>query len=94
MKQTNLVPYILTFASGLLVAQFIPSCSTKSNDFEITNNTISYQGMYHRPIRVQNEKIIVGTLEDRMRDIMDEPPGAVKRTAEILINRELQNGYR
>ena len=89
MKKINLLPYVACFGLGFFTCWIWPENET---EYSISHNKISYYGKFERPLHFQNDKIIVGTLEQRIDDLLDEPPGEVKRLAEKLINQELKYG--
>jgi hypothetical protein len=52
--------------------------------FNIQANKISYQNTMHRPISVQRNAIVVGTLKERLEDLLYENPYLIKRTVEEI----------
>jgi hypothetical protein len=52
--------------------------------FDIRADNISYQGHMQRPIQIQRNAIVVGTLKQRLEDLLYENPYLIKQTVEEL----------
>lgn len=61
---------------------------TWHQDFSVNKGIISYKGEYSRPIVVENEKIKVGDIVQRVNDLLDEPPARIKASIEYNLEHE------
>jgi hypothetical protein len=69
------------FTSGYLAKSYQ---KTQADNFTIQADKISYNGQLTRPITIQKNAIQVGTLKDRLEDLLYENPYLIKQTIEQL----------
>jgi hypothetical protein len=86
MKYTAAIPIIISLAVGFAAGYF-----TRTNDgFKIANGKIQYEDS-KRPIQVIDDRIIVGSLEQRVADIiLYEDPNTLRRVTRRIIQYEHQ----
>jgi hypothetical protein len=59
----------------------------RTNDgFHVNNGVIEYKGI-RAPIRVQDDCIVVGTLEERIGNIIVESPDEVRRATAYVLQK-------
>jgi len=78
MNEKNKVPYLLAGLLGGLGIGYI----CWHQDFQVKNSTISYKGKSERPIMIENNKIKVGDLTQRVEDLLDESPARIRAAIE------------
>ena len=95
MKQKNkLLPYAVIATMGIGLG-YMMGKSNSANQYEINSGMISYHGLYERPITIESEKIIVGSIKERISDLLLESPGRVKSvTEELLYEQNVHKGER
>ncbi len=67
---------------------FISGCMFQSQgeDVTIRNGMIEYKNL-SRPISIQSDRIIVGTVKERLEDLLLESPGVIKKTTEDILEK-------
>jgi len=83
-------PYVLGYITCFAAGMMLNSCMN-STKYTIKDDMIHYKKATPRSIKVIDDRIVVGTLEQRMVDIVFEDPYTVRRISEQIINAEIQS---